>query len=336
MRPPRLLAAIALGAAAWLCAAAGSGKDWRWDLPAGVDPPPIPAGNPMSAAKVALGRRLFYDADLSIDGTMSCGSCHAQRRGFADGNRTRPGVHGEPGRRNVPGLSNVAWASPLTWGDPRLVTLEAQLLVPLLGDHPVEMGMTGDGAEVATRLARDPCYSRMFAAAFPGTGGRIAMPLVAQAIAAFERTIISRDSGYDRYRRGDVAAFPVAAARGAERFGEHCAGCHAGADFSDYRFHAIERRADAIDRGLAEVTGDAADDGRFRTPGLRNAVLSAPYLHDGSAKTLPDALRRHRAAATISDEAMGDLIAFLVQLTDARLVNDPRLAAPERACGQRL
>jgi cytochrome c peroxidase len=128
------------------------------------------AAAPEPQARFELGRRLFYDADLSRDGTVACATCHVQRHAFADSVCTHPGVDDTPGRRNVPGLANVAHFSPLTWADPRQTTLEAQLLVPVFGTHPVEMGMAigGGEAEIARRLARDPCYRQMFAAAFPG------------------------------------------------------------------------------------------------------------------------------------------------------------------------
>ncbi len=127
----------------------------------------------MSVAKVELGRRLFYDADLSANGTMACAACHEQKRGFADGNAMRPGVHGDPGRRNVPGLANVAWRARLTIADPAIIDLEAQALVPLLGEHPVEMGMRGLETELSRRLGTNACYRRMFARAFPAERGRI-------------------------------------------------------------------------------------------------------------------------------------------------------------------
>lgn len=116
---------------------------------------PVPRNNPMSAAKVELGRRLFYDADLSVDGTMACATCHEQHRAFSDGNPTHAGVHGEPGRRNVPGLANVGWLRTLTWADPRQSSLERQAAVPVMGTTPVEMGMAGQEAEITRRLTRD-------------------------------------------------------------------------------------------------------------------------------------------------------------------------------------
>jgi len=324
----------AVAAALLLAGGAVSARPWRWSLPAGLAAPVLPADNPMSAAKVELGRRLFHDADLSIDGTMACSACHEQRRGFADGNRSRPGVHGDPGRRNVPGLANVGWMTPLTWAAPGLTTLERQALVPITGDHPVEMGMGGKEAEIPARLGRDRCYRRMFAKAFPETRGRIDLPAVAKALAAFQRTLISFDSPFDR--RG-TTPLPAAAARGLALFEARCAACHSGANFTDGRFHAIEDRFDETDPGLAEKTGAPADRGRFRTPSLRNVALAAPYLHDGSAATLGDAIRRHArlpAANRLSPAQIDDLATFIGSLTDEHFVTDPRLGYPERACGR--
>jgi cytochrome c peroxidase len=144
---------------------------WRWTLPAGIAAPMVPADNPMSAAKIALGRHLFYDADLSIDGTMSCASCHEQKHAFADGNPTRPGVHGDAGRRTVPGLANVAWLPVLTAAGPRVTTLEAQAAIPIFGLSPVGMGMHGSEREIPRRLSRDACYRRQFRKAFPRAPG---------------------------------------------------------------------------------------------------------------------------------------------------------------------
>ncbi len=303
------------------------GPEWRWNLPAGIAPPPVPADNPMSAAKVALGRRLFYEADLSVDGTMACAACHEQKRGFADGNRTRPGVHGDAGRRNVPGLANVAWLTPLTWADPRQQTLEAQLLVPILGDRPVEMGMKGREAEIATRLSGNACYRRMFRAAFPDQRGRIDMLTVAMALAAFERTLISFDSPYDRYRAGDEAAIPDVAKQGAAVFTRACANCHSGPHYTDGAFHRLEHPA-ADDRGLIEVTGKAEDLGAYRTPPLRNVALGAPYFHDGSAATLDAAIDRH-GLGRIDKSA---ILSFLATLTDRTFLTNPDFALPDAGC----
>jgi len=332
----RLPASAAVLAALALALAGVSAPQWRWRLPEGHLPPAVPADNPMSSAKIELGRRLFYDADLSIDGTMSCATCHEQKRGFTDGNRTHPGVHGNPGRRNIPSLANVAWRSSLTWADPTTRTLEAQAATPIAGDHPVEMGMKGAEAELPRRFGRDACYRRMFAKAFPEEKGRIDMTTISAALAAFQRTLISTDTPYDRWRQGDRTAMTSTAVAGAAVFGTKCASCHSGADFTDDGFHRIGRKSpDAADRGLGEITGDPAGNGKFRTPGLRNVAISAPYFHDGATPDLSGAILRHGDVA-ISAGEMDELLAFLQHLTDETFLKDKRFAYPEEACGRKL
>jgi cytochrome c peroxidase len=280
-------------------------------------------------ARVTLGRRLFYDADLSRDGTMSCGTCHEQRHGFGDGNKAHPGVTDEPGRRNVPGLANVGRFSPLTWADPRQTTLEKQVAVPVFGTHPVEMGMAGIEAQIPTRFGRDPCYRQMFAAAFPGRGQKITFTKIAQALASFERSMMSRDTPFDRH------ILSPGAKAGWVAFRRSCASCHKGPDFTDMAFHRLTPvdRA-APDQGLYEATAKEADRGRFRTPSLRNVAVTAPYWHDGAAPTLSDAIRRH--GFTISPADAGAIEVFLGALTDTTFLNNRALALPQTACGKPL
>ena len=307
----------------------GAGQPWQWNLPPGIAPPRVPADNPMSAAKVALGRRLFYDADLSRDGTMACATCHEQRHGFADGNATHPGVAGAAGRRNVPGLANVAWYSPLTFADAGQRTLEDQVAVPVMGTHPVEMGMAGHADAITTRLSHDDCYRAMFADAFPENRGRIDLANVARALASFERTLVSYGSAWDRH------ALDPAALAGERTFRKACAGCHAGVRFTDLRFHRLGPLDAAVpDQGLIETSGRAADRGLFRTPGLRNVAMSGPWWHDGSAKTLDQAIARHGLALPAGSGP--GLVAFLHGLDDRTFVTDPALGLPASACGKPL
>ena len=330
--------ALIASAALFATVAAAQPSAWQWNLPDGVVPPPVSADNPMSQAKVDLGRRLFYDADLSLDGTMACANCHGQHNGFADSIPTRAGVHGDPGLRNAPGLANIAYLSPLNWADPGVATLEQQAHVPLFGESPVEMGMTGQDAELARRLSGNDCYIAMFRAAFPETQGRIDTEAVTKALAAFQRGMISFDSPADRYARGERSALSPAARRGEAVFRANCASCHSGDNFTDGLFHAIAPAVqDNRDPGLATATGDQADRGRFRTPSLRNVALTPPYMHDGSAETLAEAIARHshavpRAAMLASSDGGQDLIAFLDALTDRGFVNDPALSYPDGIC----
>jgi cytochrome c peroxidase len=165
--------------------------------------PPHPANNPPTPMKIELGRRLFYDGDLSWDGAMSCATCHEQKRGFADPNKTRAGFDGSPGERNIQTLANVAWFGSLTWGGPHVDTLEHQALIPIEGFVPVEMGF-GSKPEgmLAQRLADQSCYPELFRAAFPEHAGKIDMNTITLALAAFQRTLVSLDAPYDRWMRG--------------------------------------------------------------------------------------------------------------------------------------
>lgn len=335
-RRPALRAAARLllvAAAASLGLGAAAPEAFRWNLPPGVAPPPVPTDNPMTVEKVELGRRLFYDADLSIDGTTACATCHEQHRGFADGDATHPGAGGAPGRRNVMGLANVGYLSPLTWADPRQRSLEHQLLTPMFGDHPVEMGMSPTSTVLHDRLAEDACYPRMFAAAFPEDGGGIEAATVAKAIAAFERSLVSFDSPFDRAHRGDATAMTDDARRGERLFRDErvgCAGCHAGPLFTDRRFHRLDApSAAAADRGLWEVTGLGRDDQAFRTPSLRNVALTAPYLHDGSAQTLAAAIRAHGPRGqALGETETAALVAFLDSLSDPGFAANPAYRLP--------
>jgi len=281
------------------------------------------ADSAQAGARVALGRRLFYDADLSADGTMACATCHEQKHGFAEGNRAHPGVTGEAGRRNVPGLANVGRRASLTWGDPTIRTLEAQALVPLLGTHPVEMGMLGKERELPRRLGANPCYRALFRAAFPDEKGVIDVATVTRALAAFQRTLVSASAPYDGLAKGALPA-------GRRVFAARCASCHSGPDLTDDRFHRVTDVQPA-DRGLGEITGKPADDGKFRTPSLRNVALSAPYFHDGASPTLAAAIERHEGLKLKPEEQKSALI-FMELLTDHAFVTDARFAYPDGPC----
>ena len=290
-----------------------------------------PEDNPSSPIKIELGRRLFYEADLSINGTMACATCHEQHRGFADGNRTHPGALEHPGKRNVPGLQNVALLSHFTWAS-RTPDLEHQALTPLMGESPIEMGMKGQEAELERRLAANACYVKLFSAAFPEKKGEISPTAVTQALATFERTLVSFDSPYDKAMRNGQP-LPADAEAGRVLFTGKggCRTCHSGVNFTDDAFHALEPAARA-DRGLADESGRAEDAGLFRTPGLRNVMLTAPYFHDGKARTLPEAIRRHGLPIALSDAEMDEIAAFLAMLTDRSFLSDMRLSLPDENC----
>jgi cytochrome c peroxidase len=322
-RLPRLALAAVL-AAAGVALLAAAGEAWRWPLPDWVPPPAVSEDNPMSAHKVALGRHLFYDKRLSRDGSLACASCHEQARAFTDGKAVSKGVTGESGTRSAMSLTNVAYLPVLTWQNPQLTSLEVQALVPLFGEHPVEMGLAGREQQLFAMLQADPMYRGLFARAFPdearqGDAALYSLATLTRALASFQRTLLSFGSPYDLYRYGGQPdALNAAAKRGEELFfGEklECYHCHGGFNFTDNLKHARTAFAETgfhntglynVDGrgaypgsspGIVEFTGEPRDAGRFRTPTLRNVAVTAPYMHDGSIATLPQVLREHYARA---------------------------------------
>ena len=284
---------------------------WNWQLPSHVPAPRVPQDNPMSAAKVELGRHLFYDPRLSGNGTQSCATCHVQTQAFSDGKALSTGSTGGTTHRNAPGLANVAWHATYNWANPAIVTLERQMEVPLFGDDPVEMGITdGNRAQVLQRLRDEPRYPPLFAAAFPEQREPLSMGSVIKAIAAFERSLVAVDSRYDRYLQGQ-GELTAAELRGKDLFfGEkaECHHCHGSFNFNDQVVHARSRQVEMPfhntglynldgegaypfpNRGVFEFSGEPRDMGAFRAPSLRNVALTAPYFHDGSAATLREVL----------------------------------------------
>jgi cytochrome c peroxidase len=320
----RRLVCAAMLAIASVAMLAAADQAWHWPLPDWVPPPVVPADNPMTADKVALGRHLFYDKRLSADGTMACASCHEQARAFTDGKAVSPGVTGQVGARSAMSLANVAYLPVLTWQNPQLTSLEVQALIPLFGEHPVEMGLAGREQPLFATLRADPVYRRLFARAFPeqarhGDAALVSLATLTKALASFQRSLLSFGSPYDRYRYGGQKdAISAAAKRGEDLFfGEklECYHCHGGFNFTDNLQHARTPFAEtgfhntglynedgrgaypADSPGIVEFTGEAHDAGRFRTPTLRNVAVTAPYMHDGSIATLPEVLRTHYAKA---------------------------------------
>lgn len=314
---------VVLTAAASFTACGGGGNTavaldttpWTWALPAGWSPPRVPADNAMSAAKVELGRRLFYEPRLSGNGTLACAGCHAQASAFTDNRALARGSTGEVHPRNSIALTNVAYRTTLNWARPDVTTLEQQMLAPLFGTAPVEMGVDDSNRDaVLGRLRRDDGYAQRFAAAFGGASP-VTWDNVVKAIAAFERTLISADSRYDQAQRGAIT-FSATEERGRVLFfGDQalCSRCHGGPDFNDqFADSTSATRATpfhntglfniggtgaypAPNRGVFETTGLADDMGRFRAPSLRNVALTAPYMHDGSIGTLQEVLATYAA-----------------------------------------
>jgi cytochrome c peroxidase len=292
-------------------------SDYVWDLPAGFPMPKVPDDNPMSVAKVALGRRLFFERRLSSDGTVSCATCHDPARAFTDGKARPAGVTGERHPRSSMSLANIVYTPVLTWGNPTVRRLEAQALLPLFGEHPVEMGLSGLEAKMLASLAAAPGYRDDFSRAFPGQADPISLHNMTAAIASFERTLISGRSPYDAYRnQQNPQAISASARRGEELFFDErteCFHCHGGFNFTetvDFAGKAIAEieffntglynvdgkgRYPAPNEGVFSVSGVPADMGRFRAPTLRNIAVTAPYMHDGSIATLSGVIDHYAA-----------------------------------------
>ena len=294
-----------------------------WALSVGLD------GGPL----VELGRHLFYDQRLSVNGQQSCASCHKQELAFTDGRARAVGATGEEHPRGAMSLVNVGARGALTWMDPGVRGLEEQALVPMFGVKPVELGLKGREALVARMLAGDATYRRLFAHAYPGVAVPYSIARVTQALAAFERTIVSRASPYDRYYYGgERTAISEAAQRGeALFFTEGVAGCfrcHAGRDF---------------DGGLHNTAVEPGQTRAFRAPTLRNIAVTAPYMHDGSLKTLEEVIDAYARGGrhaenprkdkrltgfALTPRNRADLVEFLRSLTDESVRRDPRFANP--------
>lgn len=274
---------------------------YQWDLPAGFPKPRVPVDNPMTAAKVELGRTLFYDARMSANGTQSCASCHIQKLAFTDGKPRAAGSGGDLHPRGSMSLVNVAYAPTLTWLDQGLHTLEEQARVPMFGLHPVELGMDPAGEKFLAVVRADPRYQKLFGA------DAITVENIIKALACFERSIVSARSPYDRYHYDrDDSVISAAARHGEVLFfstGFSCFRCHSGANF----------------------TGKPENEGEFKAPTLRNIAVTAPYMHDGNVKTLEEAVTHH---GTMTDEQRADIVEFLRTLTDETLLSDPRFKQP--------
>ncbi|BCX04844.1 MAG: hypothetical protein KatS3mg053_2782 [Candidatus Roseilinea sp.] len=292
--------------------AVASAHAWVWNLPAYVPLPRVPEWNPMTPEKFELGRYLFYDTRLSGNGTQSCATCHQQRLAFTDGLPQSIGSTGEIHPRNAQSLANVAWNSTLTWANPLLTEIEKQVPIPMFGEFPVELGITGKEQAVLHRFKSDPHYRRMFAAAFPGEAEPITWKNIVYALATFTRGLTSFDSPYDRYLAGDRTALSPSAIRGMNLFFSEdleCHHCHTGFNltasttfsgavfierpfFNTGLYNLDGKGAYPPDNeGVKELTNDPTDMGRFRPPSLRNVALTAPYMHDGSMATLEEVIR---------------------------------------------
>lgn len=324
-----VIAALPYARAAWAAHATP-----RFAVPAGWPAPRYDfAGNPVTPAGFALGRRLFYDPILSRDGSVACGNCHQQFAAFAHlDHRVSHGIGGVNGKRNTPGLFNLAWQPELMW-DGSAHHLETQPVAPI--SNPLEMG--GSLALAVDKLRQDRRYPILFERAFGSPG--IDSQRLLRALAQFTGSLVSAGSRYDRAQRGALA-FSAQEQTGLALFRERCAGCHREPLFSDFSYRNNGLDAAPRDAGRAAISGRAEDEGRFRVPSLRNVALTAPYMHDGRYDSLRQVLDHYGGgiehsptldpllaeAKPFSPEQRAALLAFLDTLTDEDFVHDPRFA----------
>jgi len=301
------------------------------EIPAGFPYPDIPVDNELTIARVALGKRLFYDPILSEDSTISCASCHKQALAFADDVPVSPGVKGRLGFRNAPGLVNVAYLERLN-KDGGVAKLDLQPVVPIEDHNEMNLPLQ----EAIRRLNEHPGYPQDFLLAY----GEQASPFtLTRALASFMRTLISGDSPYDRHARGEDGALNASERQGMALFFSErlaCGHCHQGFNFTDNSFRNNGLYETYADPGRQRVSLKAEDEGKFRVPTLRNTALTAPYMHDGSLPTLEAVIDHYNSGGAnhpnkdslirplqLSGLEKADLAAFLRRLTDEAFITNP-------------
>lgn len=312
-----------------------------------INPPVIPSNNPQTVEGIALGRRLFYDPILSSDSSQSCSTCHMPFDAFSDNNQFSTGVTGAIGTRNSMPIFNLAWNwnEKFFW-DGRAISLEDQAFKPVT--NPIEMNNTW--ANVVTALQNHPTYPNLFQSAF-GTS-TIDSVLVAKALAQFERTLISGNAKFDKYLRGETA-LTASELNGFNLFmdenGGDCFHCHGSAAnplWTDNDFHNNGLDSIFTDLGLGAVTGNPNDNGKFKTPSLRNLFFSAPFMHDGRFNTLDEVLDHYseglknsptidplmksvaQGGVQLTPMEKADLKAFLMTLSEPEFVQNPDFQSP--------
>jgi len=311
-------------------------------IPAHLSMVPVPDDNPLTPAKVELGRRLFYEKRLSSTGTVACASCHRQDKAFSDApNQVSRGVNSALGQRNSPGLINIAYRPYFFW-DGRAATLEDQAMAAFLGS----VEMDADTVAVAG-LLRSADYRDAWKSSFGDTA--VTMRRVVMAIASFERTLVSANSPYDRYLLGDHSALSEQQRRGMNLFFSAktmCGACHGGQDLTNDLFQNVGLFNHYFDRGRFNVTRDPRDEGLFKTPSLRNVALTPPYMASGDSDkgplaTLEQVMTHYNEGGTpfnnkdkrvrklgLSDAEMADIVAFMKALTDSSVLTRREWSAP--------
>ncbi len=281
-----------------------------------LPPAPIPPDNVQSAAKVQLGKKLYFDTRLSKDNTVSCATCHDPAMGWSDAGPTSKGINSQLGGRRAPPVSNSAYNKLQFW-DGRAASLEEQAKGPI--ENPIEMGNTHTA--MLQTISGLPGYDEEFLAVF-GTSP-ITINQVADAIAAFERTVVTTDSPFDRYVAGNNLALTPQEKKGLEIFNGkgHCTACHWGGHFSDGRFHNLgvaPTDPSKPDDGRFAITKNPADKGAFKTPTVRDAARRAPYMHHGGEKTLEDVVRLYNRGGG-TDDANLDPLMVPLGLTESEI-----------------
>ncbi|MEN8006864.1 MAG: cytochrome c peroxidase [Candidatus Krumholzibacteriota bacterium] len=336
IRPLLVLAALSL------LVLAGCGGGEPADTAAGGPPTPqhknmfggMPkvmesADNPLTDAKIELGRILYYEPRMSVSNDISCNSCHVLDEFGVDGLATSPGHDGTLGARNSPTVYNAANHIAQFW-DGREPTVEAQAKGPIL--NPVEHGMAS--AEAVEEVLRGiPEYAPLFEAAFPGEEEPVTFDNVAMAIGAFERKLTTRGD-WDRWLAGDGNAITVQERRGLDTFTEiGCTTCHMGPNLggSLYQKMGLVEAYPSEDKGRSEVTGNAAEEYFFKVPSLRNIAETGPYMHDGSLESLEEVVRimaKHQLGKPVTEAQVADMVAFMKKLTGklpAEYITEPKL-----------
>ncbi len=306
---------------------------------------PVPKDNPQTAAKIELGKQLYFDPRISVTGAVSCNSCHNVMSNGTDNRPVSVGAHGKLGSRNSPTVFNAAFRTVQFW-DGRAASLEEQAKGPQT--NPVEMGMPS-GEAIVERIQAIQGYQQEFAKVFGGSQP-VTFDHIAQAIASFERTLITPGSPYDRYMEGNKSALSPAAQRGLKLMDSvGCTSCHSGSMFNGpeqpmgtgffMKFplntdNAYVKKYDLVaDLGRYEVTHKDSDQHMFVVQSLRNVEVTAPYFHNGSVKNLDEAVRvmaKTQLDKTLTDNQVQDIVAFLDSLTgEFPHITMPRL--PETA-----
>lgn len=308
-------------------------KDSPYDLaiPAHFPAIEFPDDNQLTTKRVELGKALFFDNRLSRDMSISCGSCHFQEFAFTDQRSLSTGIDNRPGIRNASTLANIAYRQRFMM-DGGVPSLELQVMAPIHDPNEFDFSIL----EVASRLQNDDALQQLSIAAY---GREIDPYVITRAIASFERTLISGNSPYDQYVNGNPEAMNEAAKRGMELFFSDrtsCGSCHSGFNFSDESYHNIGLTENYEDIGRARITLDNSDEGKFKTPSLRNIMLTAPYMHDGSIENIDDVLlffnegsMHHKLKderirnLNLNANEISDLKAFLESLTDESFIFNP-------------